>query len=313
VDEPALTLIGGQPLTADVARRLPQGVVVRLMVDQPAVRPVDVGDVVEVLPGDSARRGDTVLFAHDGRCELARLIRRAGSSVDIAVGPEGRRISLSAGAVLGVASALEQGDLLFDLSRGRWRAAGRMAAAFPAGMGPLLGFMARLERLRRPFFPPLFMGGEQQILDRLTEAYDVEAEIIGRETALLPEEQALLERYLTRGSRLLDVGCGAGREAVGFTRAGLSVVGIDVAPAMIDRARERAQAAGLAIEFVVGEPLTWPAPGAPFDAIYFSPGIYSHIPGRTRRVRTLARLRGLLARGGLIVLGPILSPPLSRL
>jgi ubiquinone/menaquinone biosynthesis C-methylase UbiE len=313
VDEPALTLIGGQPLTADVARRLPQGVVVRLMVDQPAVRPVDVGDVVEVLPGNGARRGDTVLFAHDGRCELARLIRRAGSSVDIAVGPEGRRISLSAGAVLGVASALEQGDLLFDLSRGRWRAAGRMAAAFPAGMGPLLGFMARLERLRRPFFPPLFMGGEQQILDQLTEAYDVEAEIIGRETALLPEEQALLEGYLTRGSRLLDVGCGAGREAVGFARAGLSVVGIDVAPAMIDRARERAQAAGLAIEFVVGEPLTWPAPGAPFDAIYFSPGIYSHIPGRARRVRTLARLRGLLARGGLIVLGPILSPPLPRL
>ena len=313
MDDAALSLVGGQPLTADVARRLPRGVVVRLMVDQPSVRPVDVGDVVEVLPGDGARRGDTVLFAHAERCELARLIRRAGSSVEVAVGPEGRRGSLPAGAVLGVARVLEQGDLLFDLSRGRWRAAGRMAAALPAGMGPVLRVMARLERLRRPFFPPLFMGGEQQILDQLTTAYDVEAEIIGRETALLPEEEALLERHLTRGSRLLDVGCGAGREALGFARAGLFVVGIDVAPAMIDRARERARAARLAIEFAVGEPLTWPAPGAPFDAIYFSPGIYSHIPGRTRRVRTLTRLRGLLARGGLIVLGPILSPPLPRL
>ena len=313
MDDPALTLVGGQPLTADVARRLAPGLVVRLMVDQPSVRPVDVGDVAEVLPGSDARRGDTVLFAHDGRCQLARLIRRAGSSVELAVGPEGRRVSLPADAVLGVARALEQGDLLFDLSRGRWRVAGRMAVALPVWTGPLLGVMARLERLRRPFFPPLFMGGEQHILDQLTAAYDVEAEIIGRETALLPEEQTLLERYLPRGSRLLDVGCGAGREAVGFARAGLSVVGIDVAPAMIDRARERARAAGLTLEFAVGEPLTWPAPGAPFDAIYFSRGIYSHIPGRARRVRTLTRLRGLLAGGGLIVLGPILAPPLPLL
>jgi SAM-dependent methyltransferase len=310
VDDPALSLVGGRPLTVEVARRLPRGEVVRLMVDQPSVRPVDVGDIVELVPGDGARPGETVLCAHDDRCELARLIRPAGAGVEVEVGPAGRRIRLPAGAVLGVATALEQGDLLFDLSRGRWRAAGRLAASLPSGMGRLLAVMARLERLRRPFFPPLFMGAEQRLLAQLTVAYDVEAEIIGRETALLPEEQALLEGYLTRGSRLLDVGCGAGREAVGFARAGLEVVGIDVAPAMIDRARDRARAAGLAIEFAVGEPLTWPASGALFDAIYFSRGIYSHIPGRARRVRTLARLRGLLARGGLIVLGPILSPPL---
>src|SRR5262245_31084791 len=249
------------------------------MVDQPSVRPVDVGDIVEVVPGDGARPGETVLYAHDDRCELARLIRPAGSGVEVEVGPAGRRLLLPAGAVVGVATALEQGDLLFDLSRGRWRAAGRVAAVLPAGMGRVLDVMARLERLRRPFFPPLFMGGEQRLLDQLTAAYDAEAQIIGREPALLPEEQALLKRYLTRGSRLLDVGRGAGREAVGFACAGLVVVGIDVAPAMIDRARERARAAGLAIEFAVGEPLTWPAHGEPFDAIYFSPGIYSHMPG----------------------------------
>lgn len=82
-----------------------------------------------------------------------------------------------------------------------------------------------------------------------------------------------------------------------------------MAPTVIDRARERACAAGLAIEFSVGEPLTWPAAGAAFDAIYFSPGIYSHIPGRARRVRTLSRLRDLLAPDGLIVVGPVLAPP----
>jgi len=109
------------------------------------------------------------------------------------------------------------------------------------------------------------------------------------------------------------VGCGAGREAIGFARAGLSVVGIDVAPAMIAVARERARQSGLAIEFAVAEPLTWPAGDRRFDAIYFSPGIYSHVPGRDRRVRTLARLRDLLAPGGMIVVGPVLAPPLRML
>jgi SAM-dependent methyltransferase len=171
----------------------------------------------------------------------------------------------------------------------------------------------RLERLRRPFFPPLFMGSEERLLEQLAAAYDVEADVVARDSALLPEEEALVQRYLAPGRRVLDVGCGAGREAIGFARAGLKVVGIDIAPAMVARARETARAAGLATEFAVGEPLTWPATGAPFDAIYFSPGIYSHIPGRARRVKTLARLRTLLAPGGVIVLEPVLAEPLSPL
>jgi hypothetical protein len=47
--------------------------------------------------------------------------------------------------------------------------------------------------------------------------------------------------------------------------------------------------------------------------VYFSPGIYAHIPGRDRRVRTLARLRDLLTPNGLIVVGPVLAPPLRAL
>ena len=313
MDDLSLTFVGGGALTPESARRLAPGVMTRLMVDRPAIRPVDVGDVVEVVPGARARPGDVVLCVDRDRCELGRLIRPDGATAEIEIGPDGARCRIAAGAVLGIATALEQGDLLFDLSRGRWRAAGRLAAALPSGLGGVLVALAWLERLRRPFFPPLFMGSEEQMLARLTTAYDAEAEVIGRETDLLPEEHVLLERYLAPGRRLLDVGCGAGREAIGFARAGIEVVGIDVAPAMIALARERAGRAGLAIEFAVAEPLTLPANTRPFHAIYFSPGIYSHIPGKERRVRTMARLRDLLAPGGLIVVGPVLAPPLRAL
>jgi ubiquinone/menaquinone biosynthesis C-methylase UbiE len=313
VDDQALSLVGGRPLTPEVARSLPPGEVVRLMVDRPSLRPVEAGDVVEVMPGGKAGRGDTVLCARDGACELGRLLQSGGGGIEIELGSDGHRTWLADGDLLGVVTALEQGDLLFDFTRGRWKAAGRIAAAVAPRLGGLLVLMARLERLRRPLFPPLFMGGDQELFGQLTAAYDVEAEITGRETALVPEEQALIERHLRPGGRLLDLGCGAGREAIGFARAGLEVVGIDVAPAMIALARERARAERLAIELAVGEALTWPAPVAPFDAIYFSPGIYSHIPGRARRVRTLVRLRQLLTPDGFIVVGLILSPPLPLL
>ncbi|HKQ62212.1 MAG TPA: class I SAM-dependent methyltransferase [Candidatus Polarisedimenticolaceae bacterium] len=313
MDDPSLTFVGGGALTPESARRLAPGVVTRLMVDRPAIRPIDVGDVVEVVPGGHGRPGDVVLCVDQDRCELGRLIHPDGATAEIEIGPDGARRRLAAGAVLGIATALEQGDLFFDLSRGRWRAAGRLAAALPSGLGSVLVVLAWLERLRHPFFPPLFMGSQEQMLARLTTAYDAEAEVIGRETELLPEEQVLLERHLAPGRRLLDVGCGAGREAIGFARAGIEVVGIDVAPAMIALARERAGRAELAIEFAVAEPLTLPADTRPFHAIYFSPGIYSHIPGKERRVRTMARLRDLLAPGGFIVVGPVLAPPLRAL
>jgi SAM-dependent methyltransferase len=313
VSEPSLSIVGGQPLTPDAIARLSARGMVRLMVDHPALAPLDVGDIVEVVLGVAPRIGDIVLCSSAGRYELGRLARSRDSRVALAIGPRGDAVWLPADAIAGVATALEQGDILLDLWHGRWRTANRLAAKLPPRLHRFLSLLAWLERLRRPFFPPLFMGSDERLLAQLATAYDVEADVVARESSLLPEEETLLARYLRPGRRLLDVGCGAGREAIGFARAGIDVVGIDIAPAMVARARETAREAGLAVEFAVGEPLSWPAAGAPFDAIYFSPGIYSHIPGRARRVQTLARLRTLLAPDGLIVVEPVLAQPLPLL
>jgi SAM-dependent methyltransferase len=309
MSDPVLSIVGGTPLTPESIARLSALGPVRVMVDAPAVAPVDVGDIAEVAVGPAPRVGDLVLCARFGRYELGRLVRARNSRVGVALGPQSERVELDAKALIGVVAALEQGDILLDLSRGRWRHAGRLAAKLPSRLTPLLSALAWLERLRRPFFPPLWLGSTERLLDQLATAYDVETDVIARDEALLPEEEALVQRYLKPGLRLLDVGCGAGREAIGFARLGLEVVAIDIAPAMVARARDVARGAGLAIEFAVGEPLTWPATGKPFDAIYFSPGIYSHIPGRARRVQALTRLRGLLAPNGLIALEPVLDEP----
>ena len=87
MDDPSLILVGGDPLNPASARALPPGTVARLMVYQPAIRPIDVGDIVEVTPGAGRRLGDVVLCIHAGRCSLGRVIRDdRGSSVELQIG-----------------------------------------------------------------------------------------------------------------------------------------------------------------------------------------------------------------------------------
>lgn len=70
---------------------------------------------------------------------------------------------------------------------------------------------------------------------------------------------------------VLDVGCGPGRLAVQLAKLapGLSVTGLDLAPAMVERARRRAAAAGLAerVRFVAGNVAAMPWPDAQFDLV----------------------------------------------
>src|SRR5438105_974420 len=58
---------------------------------------------------------------------------------------------------------------------------------------------------------------------------------------------------VTQGTRLLDVGCGAGRLAMIAARAGAQVTGCDIATNWVDKARARAAAAGLEITFEEGD------------------------------------------------------------
>jgi len=53
--------------------------------------------------------------------------------------------------------------------------------------------------------------------------------------------------------RILDIGCGTGRHAVELARRGYGVVGVDLSEAQLRRAREKAAAAGVGVEFRRGD------------------------------------------------------------
>lgn len=102
---------------------------------------------------------------------------------------------------------------------------------------------------------------------------------------------------LPTGGRVLDLGCGPGRNALYLASAGFDVTAVDLSPTAIAWAEERAREAGAEdhVRFVRGDAFT-AAPDGPYDLIYDS-GCFHHLPPH-RRVSYLALLDRALAPGG---------------
>jgi 2-polyprenyl-3-methyl-5-hydroxy-6-metoxy-1,4-benzoquinol methylase len=80
-------------------------------------------------------------------------------------------------------------------------------------------------------------------------------------------EQFFRRLGVTPGTRLLDVGCGAGQLALIAARSGAQVTGCDIATNWIEQARARAAAEGLEIAFEEGDAESLPYHDAQFDAV----------------------------------------------
>jgi ubiquinone/menaquinone biosynthesis C-methylase UbiE len=69
------------------------------------------------------------------------------------------------------------------------------------------------------------------------------------------------------GEDMLDVGCGTGNAAIPAAQAGASVTGLDLTPAMLEAARARGKAAGVAVEWTEGDAEDLPFGDQRFDVI----------------------------------------------
>jgi SAM-dependent methyltransferase len=69
------------------------------------------------------------------------------------------------------------------------------------------------------------------------------------------------------GERVLDVACGTGVVALTAARRGAKASGLDLSPALIERARKNADIAGVDIDFVEGDAEALPYPDGAFDVV----------------------------------------------
>lgn len=124
---------------------------------------------------------------------------------------------------------------------------------------------------------------------------------------LNPKEKAIVNRYLPDPRRILNVGCGSGREAFELAGMGHQIVAIDRSKAMIESARRLAESKASPVLFEQAEAEAFTADPASFDAVYFSLGSpsYGLVAGRKRRVELMKRFRTFLKPGGLLMFSVI--------
>lgn len=101
-------------------------------------------------------------------------------------------------------------------------------------------------------------------------------------------------------SRLLDAGCGTGGHALPLARRGYRVVGVDASSVMVERAREKAQAAALDISFLTQD-LAELRLKARFDLCISMFAIMNYVAAQGGLERALRRIREHLVDGGLFV------------
>ena len=114
----------------------------------------------------------------------------------------------------------------------------------------------------------------------------------------------------TDGRRVLDAGCGTGRVAIELARRGVSVIGVDADPQMLQTAREKAPELPWAqVDLADRADLDTAAPGV-FDLVLLAGNVMIFLESGTEG-RVLANLADRLAPGGLLVAGFSLAAALS--
>jgi len=80
-------------------------------------------------------------------------------------------------------------------------------------------------------------------------------------------EEFVKSLAIPAGARVLDVACGTGNLSIPLARSGCIVTGLDIAPNLIEQARERAKSEGLDVHFDEGDAEQLPYADGTFDAV----------------------------------------------
>jgi SAM-dependent methyltransferase len=96
------------------------------------------------------------------------------------------------------------------------------------------------------------------------------------------------------GQSVLDVGCGTGVVAITAARLGAKATGLDLTPALLERARDNAQLAGVRIDWHEGDAEALPFADGAFDVVLSQ---FGHIFAPRPEVAVAEMLRVLKPRG----------------
>ena len=299
------------------------------------------GDIIQVKPAEasSITPGDIVLYSNpDGFAVVHRVVVKktegertvlltkselpSGQSYEcvrpeellgkvVKVESKGRRRRLDKGwlKILGLCSVKWPG-LLWKVYQILSRVVGFLKTSVARFFRCRLFLI--LKNIPSLFNPALWVPKPRDSVNSVAQKYNIQETIdfVSREVAdgLQDDEKMIAERFMRPGARILDIGCGPGREAIGLAKMGYEVVAFDIAPNMVERAREFARKEGLDIKFEVKDATALDYPPHSFDYAIFSRQGYSHIPSKRLRVKMLKSIRRILKEDGIFAFSCHYSP-----
>lgn len=121
-----------------------------------------------------------------------------------------------------------------------------------------------------------------------------------------PDGPFILALAKKLGGTVLELGCGTGRVTIPLAQNGIDIVGLDVVPGMIERARQKSN--DLPIEWVVADVRTFQL-GRKFQLIFESGSVFHHMLTRPDQEAYLARVREHLEDNGRLVINLFFPHP----
>jgi SAM-dependent methyltransferase len=101
------------------------------------------------------------------------------------------------------------------------------------------------------------------------------------------------------GGPVLEIACGTGRVAIPIAQQGFAVTGLDVVPSMLDRARFKAEAAGLSVRWVEGDARDFDLDSERFRLIFLTGNAFQAFLTNADQEALLGRVRAHLHDEGL--------------
>ncbi|MBN1326263.1 class I SAM-dependent methyltransferase [Candidatus Falkowbacteria bacterium] len=146
---------------------------------------------------------------------------------------------------------------------------------------------------------------KEEIAKKILEKVKLDYELISGQFSdtrqYLWGELKKFDKYVKKGNRILDVGCGNGRLYTLLKDKEVNYVGVDNSEEMINQARTRFEDQATGILFEQGDILQLYHDDNSFDVI-FAIAVLHHIPSKKLRKQALGEVKRVLKPGGYFIL-----------
>jgi ubiquinone/menaquinone biosynthesis C-methylase UbiE len=139
----------------------------------------------------------------------------------------------------------------------------------------------------------------EEALKQTIQSYDRTATSYAERTAIMPmpeQRERFMELLATPAGRILDLGCGPGRDTRFYRERAYSVTGVDLSGGMLAEARRRVPGG----QFIQADMRRLPLRSASFNGLWASASLL-HLPKHSAGL-ALAEMQRVLAGNGLLFL-----------